>query len=130
MSTRSPVFPVASPVWGVVSVTGAAIELNVATNFTGNISNSGTTTAKTAISIAGSTVHGQIIDLGIIDATGHGIAIDSSSLIVGGSHAVFVDGSTFTGGISNAGEIQVLGHGIQIGTSTTPVVSYWRRRHQ
>ena len=53
-------------------------------SFTGNVVNSGSLAAKTAISISDSTIFGAIVDSGTIVATSHGILIDSSSKILDG----------------------------------------------
>jgi len=77
--------------------------------FAGNISNSGTITAKTGIAIVGSTIHGSIVDNGVLLGSSHGITVDSASkLIANTATAIAISGPTFTGGISNAGTI--LGH--------------------
>ncbi|HEY3796794.1 MAG TPA: autotransporter outer membrane beta-barrel domain-containing protein [Caulobacteraceae bacterium] len=93
--------------------------------FIGTISNSGIIVAGTGIAVLGSSVSGEIYDQGEIDASSHGILIDSASTIAGHSVTAIQIGSqirlengelanrgfnlTFLGGILNAGTI--LGHG-------------------
>ncbi|WP_294534478.1 hypothetical protein, partial [uncultured Rhodoblastus sp.] len=86
------------------SSSGVGILVSSAT-ISGNISNAGTISAPTGISLVGATMNGAIIDSGVIQATGHGILIDANSKIVSTKTAVAIGGPTFTGGISNAGAI-------------------------
>src|SRR5262249_23420059 len=88
----------------------------------GNVSNAGSITAPTGIAILHSTIAGQIIDSGNIQATSHGILVDSTSKVsTGNSFAIEVTGPTFLGGISVAGTLSA---GISVGTlAGTPVVT-------
>jgi outer membrane autotransporter protein len=80
------------------------------------ITNSGTISAFTGISISDSTINGSIVDSGTINATNLGIVIDSQSQINATATGIAVTGPTFTGGISNAGTISAAAAGILVGT--------------
>ena len=96
---------------GTISVGGLGIVLGTTSpgtgvaSFVGNIANSGTIIAKTAIGIfRSSTINGAIVDSGTIRASSHGILVDSGSeILAAGNVAVDIVGRTFTGGISNSG---------------------------
>jgi uncharacterized protein with beta-barrel porin domain len=85
-------------------------------SFSGNISNAGIITAKTAIAIADGTIQGQIVDSGTILASSYGIFVDSASKISTTKTAIVVNGATLAGGISNAGTISAAsGRGMLLG---------------
>lgn len=72
--------------------------------FSGNISNSGTISAATAIAIGSGTIHGSIIDSGLIDGTALGIRIEAHGAIEASTgNAISISGPTFLGGISSGG---------------------------
>ncbi len=89
------------------------------TNFTGNISNAGTITGKSGISIVGSTINGSIVDSGTLVETNHGIVIDSASKIVSTATGIKITGPTLTGGISNAGVVSAASRGILLLNTAT-----------
>ncbi len=88
--------------------TGGGVTAPIST-FVGNVSNSGTITAQTAINIVHSTITGAIIDSGIILGSSHGILIDGASSITSASTAIKISGPTFTGGLSSAGTVSAGG---------------------
>ena len=88
--------------------TGGGVVAPIST-FVGNVSNSGTITAQTAISIVHSTITGAIVDNGVILGSGHGILIDGASQITSAATAIKISGPTFTGGISSAGTLSAGG---------------------
>ncbi len=90
-----------------IAVTNVAIFGS--TSAGGGISNSGTISAATGISVVTSTIDGAIVDTGTIEASSHGILIDSASEIVTTKTTIAITGPTFTGGISNAGTISASG---------------------
>ena len=108
---------------GLITITapgGIGISLSAVQTFTGgNISNSGTISAKTGITIAGSTINGAIFDTGNILASSIGIGIDNASTIVATKTAIAIKGHTFTGGISNAGTISAKTYAIYVDLVTS-----------
>ena len=88
--------------------TGGGVVAPVST-FVGNVSNSGTITAQTAINIVHSSITGAIVDNGIILGSSRGIVIDSASQITSTATAIKISGPTFTGGISSAGTLSAGG---------------------
>ena len=91
---------------GVITAATFGIQITGVSTFAGgNISNSGTITAKTAIAISASTITGAIVDSGNILASKHGILIDSASTVIASKTGILITGSTFTGGITNSGTI-------------------------
>jgi uncharacterized protein with beta-barrel porin domain len=112
---------------GTVSAAGAGIFVGLTqfssggvATFTGNIVNSGSLTAQTGIGVASSTIHGQIIVTGNVQATSRGIFIDSASTIASTATAVQIFSPTFTGGVSNAGTITTSGaSGIEVNSVRT-----------
>ena len=73
--------------------------------FVGNLTNAGKITATTGISILHSTIGGAIVEAGTINATSHGILIDSASKIVAAGTAIDIIGGSLTGGIANSGTV-------------------------
>ena len=91
---------------GVITAATFGVQITGVSTFSGgNISNSGTITAKTAIAISASTINGAIVDSGNILASKHGILIDGASTIIASKTGILITGSTFTGGITNSGTI-------------------------
>ena len=87
----------------MISAGGAAIAVIGVSSLSGDVVANGTVTAKTGISIANSTIHGQVIANGG-DLSG-GLTIDNRSEVVTTGASIGVSSTTFTGGITNAGTV-------------------------
>jgi hypothetical protein len=80
---------------GMITATKIGIKVSGVTSFvSGNISNAGTISAPTGISIASSTITDAIIDTGDILGTTHGIVIDSASKLTSTTTAIKISGPT------------------------------------
>ena len=83
--------------------------LQFTNSFPGNIVDSGTIIAPTAIKVSGSTINGAIIDLGgSILATSRGIIVGSGSEILAGTAGTAIEvmsAARFLGGIVNSGTL-------------------------
>jgi len=90
----------------VVGGTGSSGGSFTISSFSGNIANTSAIIAATGIHIQNSTtITGAIVDTGTIQASRHGIVVDSASDILASKTAIKITGPTFTGGITNFGVI-------------------------
>lgn len=116
---------------GLITSTGAAIQLTAGGQVFVGLSNSGTLSGQTAgVASSHATISGGIVNTGLITASGttaQAVRIMNSTLsggllnsgtISGGADGILVNFSSFTGGITNSGLIAGVSHSIYIANNS------------
>ena len=81
----------------ILAGTGNGIVLAGVETFTGGVVNSGTISAGIGIQIAGGTIHGAIVDSGIIVGSQWGMTLAAGATIAGATTTIKITGPTFAG---------------------------------